>query len=471
MKTNSISKIGVGYLLFLLGLMPNLYCQSFTINEIGTNLYSIENESKPGFVLSGLSDSLSFVKIDTLHAGAKWRKTNLEHGYVFLDFDSSINLFPRLMATSYLGARLTKNGIEGKNDDAKWQFAPLEGKEGYYLKNKTSGKFLSYINEEFVMVEKPGLGNGSIWKLTLEKIDLESISSPILMMGNDNVGFRDPTLIYKDGIFYMYYSLVLTEEDEKIYWYVAYSKSEDLVSWSDPVTITQKNQNKNFGSPGNIVRFNDEWVLCMQTYVMPNFTRKNELRMGNADCRIWITRSKDLENWSEPEKLWVMGDQVDPGRLIDAYLLEDKDESGKWWCFYKRNGASYSYSYDLKNWVYEGNVASGENVCVLVLDDAYYMMHSPEIGMGVLKTKDFEKWDVVSDEITLGQEDWGHWAGQRVTAGFVLDLRSDPKVGKYLMFFHGQGPAPKSTEIIDSGTDLGIAWSDDLINWQWPGKQ
>jgi hypothetical protein len=26
------------------------------------------------------------------------------------------------------------------------------------------------------------------------------------------------------------------------------------------------------------------------------------------------------------------------GRMIDAYLLADKDEPGKWWCLYKQNG-------------------------------------------------------------------------------------------------------------------------------------
>jgi hypothetical protein len=445
-----------------------IFSQTYCINEAGTNLYEIENKAFPGLFLTIQKNSLKLV--DNENAKILWRKTNIQDGYFFLDFDSKSDDLKRLLATSYLGARLAKSGIEGKNDDVRWRLLLTDEADWYFLEHKTTGKYLSIQDNKFVLIEKKVLNNNAKWKFNLKKIDLAAIESPIIIMGNDKTGFRDPALVYHEGVFYMYYSLVLTEEDENIYWYVAYSKSEDLVSWTDPVIITPKDQNKNFGSPGNIIRFNDEWILCMQTYVMPGYTRKDKLRFGNKSCRIWITRSKDLENWSEPEMLWVKGDSVDPGHMIDAYLLEDKDEKGKWWCFYKQNGASYSYSYDLKHWFYQGSVKSGENVCVLIKDDEYYMMHSPEKGMGILKSRDLKEWITVDEENILGQKDWEHWAGQRVTAGFVMDLRNDPRVGCYLLFYHGQGPAPKTTEIINSGTDIGIAWSDDLINWKWPGQ-
>ena len=69
--------------------------------------------------------------------------------------------------------------------------------------------------------------------------------------------------------------------------------------------------------------------------------------------------------------------------MIDPYLVEDKDEPGKWWCFYKQNGASLSYSFDLKSWHYEGRISSGENVCVWVDKNEYYLMHSPANGMEI----------------------------------------------------------------------------------------
>ncbi|MGB0372233.1 MAG: hypothetical protein ACPGN3_12950 [Opitutales bacterium] len=460
MKISNYLGALAGILGLLFGYAVN--AQSFDVNEIGTGLYEVSNRSVQGAVLAVESDNLSFAE-----SGGVWRKTNLDDGSFYLDFDVSEGDLRRLLATRFLGGRLAKSGLEGRGPDTCWNLVAAEG--GWnYLQHKTTGRYLSLQEDKFVLVKDAGLDERAMWKLDLKRVDLDALESPILMMGNDTTGFRDPAVIYHEGVFYMYYSLVLTEEDEKIYWYIAYSKSEDLVTWTDPVIITEKDQQKNFGSPGNVIRYNGEWILCMQTYVIPNYKRGDRLRFGNKDCRIWITRSKDLENWSEPEMLWVKGEGKNPGKMIDAYLVEDKDEKGKWWAFYKQAGANYSYSYDLKNWTYHGKVLAGENVCVWVENDEYYMLHSPEKGMGLLKSSDLTNWEPVFEENILGQDDWGHWAGQRVTAGFIMDMRDDPRFGKYIMFFHGQGPAPKSTEIINSGTDLAIAWSDDLIHWEWP---
>jgi sucrose-6-phosphate hydrolase SacC (GH32 family) len=470
MKNSLIKLLIITAIILQVSLIDKIaYSQAYCINEKGTNLYELENKALPGFILGCAGDSLKFLK--KRESMMSWRKTNLQDGYFFLDVEFSAKKSGRLLATSYLGARLTKTGIEGKNNDVKWRLVTTDENDWYFLEHNTSGRYLSRQDNKLVLVEKKELSDNEMWKLSLKRIDLDAIESPILMMGNDKTGFRDPAVIYNEGVFYMYYSLVLSEENEKIYWYVAYSKSDDLISWTDPVIITPKDQNKNFASPGNVIRFNDEWILCMQTYPMPGYSRKDKLRFGNEDCRIWITRSKDLENWSEPEMLWVMGSGIDPGQMIDPFLIEDKNEKGKWWCFYKKDGASYSYSYDLKNWTYQGKISAGENVCVWIKNDEYYMMHSPEKGMGIIKTMDFNKWFLVDKENILGQEDWCNWAGQRVTAGFVLDMHDDPKVGKYLLFYHGQGPDPKTTEIINSGTDIGIAWSDDFVNWEWPGKE
>ena len=72
----------------------------------------------------------------------------------------------------------------------------------------------------------------------------------------------------------------------------------------------------------------------------------------------------------------------------------------------------------------------------------------------------------VSGKISLG---YGRWpeAMRRLTAGTILDLTADPRVGKYLMFYHMTAGGPH--EHI-GGCSLGIAWSDDLVTWDWPGK-
>lgn len=63
-------------------------------------------------------------------------------------------------------------------------------------------------------------------------------------------------------------------------------------------------------------------------------------------------------------------------------------------------------------------------------------------------------------------------AETRLTAGFVLDLRCEPRVGKYLMFFHGGGPGAKKTQDnVDANCSIGIASSADLQTWDWPAKK
>lgn len=303
--------------------------------------------------------------------------------------------------------------------------------------------------------------------------NLLKLESPILLRGDDKTAFRDPIVLYHDGLFYVWYSYVRTEEEEKVYWYRALSTSRDLLDWSEPNILTPKDQELNYCGPGSVTRFGDEWIMSIQTYPVPGLTRRGPLRWGNKDARIFLMRSKDLRNWSEPELLRVKGPGVSReamGRMIDPYLVEDKDEPGKWWCFYKQHGVSYSWSRDLETWTFHGHTNSGENVCVLVEDDEYLLFHSPRNGIGVKRSKDLEHWRDWGKLITLGQAHWP-WAETRLTAGFVLDLRQEPGIGKYLLFFHGVGPGRTRTmDNAFANCSIGIAWSDDLVQWDWPGK-
>ncbi len=304
-------------------------------------------------------------------------------------------------------------------------------------------------------------------------INFSGIKSPIVLRGDSRTAYRDPAGLYHAGTFYLFYTLVRTQADGRIYSYTAVSTSRDLQDFSTPRIITPKGQHLNFSSPGNVVRFADVWVLCLQSYPRLNYRRGEKLRWANENARLFIMRSKNLLHWSEPELLRVKGPDAaveQMGRMIDPYLIEDKNEPGKWWCFYKQHGVSLSWSYDLENWTYFGRADSGENVCVLVDGDEYVLFHSPGNGIGVKRSKDLKQWRDVNGLITLGQQQWP-WAENRITAGVVLDLRKEPRIGKYLMFFHGGGPGKKKTQDnVDANCSLGIAWSDDLKNWSWPGK-
>lgn len=287
------------------------------------------------------------------------------------------------------------------------------------------------------------------------------------------MAYRDPAITYHQKMFYLFFTLSKIEPDHKIYSYTAMSISSDLQKWSPVKVLTPKNQNLNYSSPGNIIRYKNEWIICLQTYPRPNYTTANMPQYGNADCRLYIMRSKNLMDWSAPELMKVKGPAVafaGMGRMIDPYLLEDKDEKGKWWCFYKQNGVSMSFSYDLKNWTLAGHTESGENVCVLVKNNQYVLFNSPENGIAVKTSYDLINWKVNGRLITLGQKDWD-WAKGRISAGTVLDLKKDRRFKVYLMFFHGSGPLTEKEGDFDRNASIGIAWSKNLTKWEWPHRQ
>ena len=85
---------------------------------------------------------------------------------------------------------------------------------------------------------------------------------------------------------------------------------------------------------------------------------------GDETARIYLMRSDDLTHWNEPELIPVKGPGVpiaEMGRMIDPYLIEDKDMPGRWWCFYKHDGASMYYTDDFKTSLYVGRMDCGLN--------------------------------------------------------------------------------------------------------------
>ena len=297
---------------------------------------------------------------------------------------------------------------------------------------------------------------------------ITALPSPVLFTGNDSTAFRDPAVLFYHDSLYLFFTYIKTKND-KVYSYTAMSRSKDLQHWSAIEVITPEDQSKDYSSPGNVIRFGNEWILCLQTYPRPDYKKEEMPRFGTGDARLYLMRSKDLRHWSAPELMKVKGAAVsfdDMGRMIDPYLIEDDKEQGKWWCFYKQNGVSMSYTYDFVNWTYVGRTDAGENVSVLHQNNTYILFHSLKNGIAIKRSPDLLHWQNWGDVITLGQKDWP-WAKGRITAGTVTDLRKDKNFGRYLMFFHGSGPLTEEAGDFDKNASIGVAWSNDLLHWNW----
>ena len=99
-----------------------------------------------------------------------------------------------------------------------------------------------------------------------DKINLTDLDSPIILHGDKNTAYRDATAIFHDRVFYVYITMIRTEEENRIYSYTALSRSSNLRDWSKPVILTPKGQRLNYSSPGNVIRYGDEWIICLQSY-------------------------------------------------------------------------------------------------------------------------------------------------------------------------------------------------------------
>ena len=292
------------------------------------------------------------------------------------------------------------------------------------------------------------------------------IESPIVLQGSETVAFRDPCGHYHEGLFRVWHTEIHGEAGGDWYAVTGVTESRDLITWTAPRSLTSRDKRLNYSSPGNVIRHGDRWVMCLQTYPTPDGGK-----FGDHTSRVFTMASDDLEIWDEPRLICVKGPDVareDMGRMIDPYLVEDIHELGKWWCFYKQNGASMSWSMDLETWTYSGNVEAGENVCLLVEEGEYILFHSPRNGVGIKRSRDLQNW---TDHglMTLGQKEWP-WAQGRLTAGHVLDLRDEPDVGKYVMFFHGSSSEGCAVQETHGHASLAVAWSEDLVTWEWGDK-
>ena len=153
----------------------------------------------------------------------------------------------------------------------------------------------------------------------------ENLSSSLLIRGDENRAYRDPAVLYKDGVIHLWCTLVETEPGEtRPYMYVVHMCSSDLAGWSKPEKLTVRDRARNFSSPGNVIFHNGEYIMCIQSYC-----RENGEKFGNDNCRLYTMKSHDLLSWSEPEQLLVLGKSASYTRMIDPYLFE---KDGVWNC-------------------------------------------------------------------------------------------------------------------------------------------
>jgi len=172
----------------------------------------------------------------------------------------------------------------------------------------------------------------------MKRFDYSKLSNPVWTLPDKHL--RDPAALVHGGKVHLWF----TYYDPKAKtWHIGQSGTEDFIHFDEIRLISPEG----YASPGNVIRVGDEWVLCYQQYrKFPHY--------------LCVARSKDLANWSEPERIFNTGPDnawnIDK-RTIDPFLVEWK---GKYYCYYTgstrwgrksgHNLIGVAVSEDLKRW-------------------------------------------------------------------------------------------------------------------------
>ena len=274
------------------------------------------------------------------------------------------------------------------------------------------------------------------------------------------VSVRDPAAILHDGVFHCFHTAV-EQVDGEYALFVDVTTSADLARWTPPHRLTAPGLN--FSSPGNVLRLEDRWALCLQSYPIPPGGQ-----YGTHASRLWLMESWDLEDWTPPRLLQPDGcraDWANSRRQIDPYLVQ---HDGRFWCFYKTDGSlGLLVSDDFAEWREAApsrpvlsaadtpDGATVENPCVVRTEEGFVLFFAPcrdGRGIGTARSEDLLNWR----DVRYLDFPRVPWAPGGPTAAMVLDTRQER--GCWTMFFHGDRLPPH-------GAALGCAWSDDLEHW------
>lgn len=276
------------------------------------------------------------------------------------------------------------------------------------------------------------------------------------------IWMRDPAVIFWDGNYHCFYTHIDRNRAARRGWQLALARitSPDLRRWSKPEILLDSPLG--FSSPGNVIRTEEGFVLCLQSYPI----NPGEV-YGNQDCRLWLMKSRDLLTFESPVMVsenGCMAEWAETRRQIDPYLVS---REAAYYMLYKTDGClGLLKSEDLMRFEEVSAlplIASSqtpdhstvENPCVIRVGNGYRMFFAPcrkGRGIGTAESQDLVHWEGIRyldfPEVP--------WAAGGPTAPMVLDDRS--RSGKWLMFFHGDTEG-------EHGGALGMAYSDDLENW------
>ena len=275
---------------------------------------------------------------------------------------------------------------------------------------------------------------------------------PIIFEGSEKRAYRDPACYFYGGEYHLFFT-VSEKDNGYMYNRVAHSVSKDFVSFTEPEFITERDNETNFCSPGNVIEKDGEHLICVTSYPMP--LPYAERHFADESARLFFIKTRDFKIFSAPERIYPKGKEcTDEGRMIDPFVFQAGDE---YLLFFKQNGVSLSRSENLVDWEFVGRTDGGENACVIKDRDRYVLLHSPENGIGVKVSSNLKDWSDLG-VYTLEQDKWAFASG-RLTAAFAMPMET-PCEYKYVVLFHGS--RAESIPETHGAASLALAYTNDF---------
>jgi predicted GH43/DUF377 family glycosyl hydrolase len=298
----------------------------------------------------------------------------------------------------------------------------------------------------------PGEAKGHL----MPRFDYSRLSQPVWSLKDKHL--RDPAALIRDGRAYLFFTYY---DPNATTWHIGMATTEDFLHYSEIRIISPEG----YASPGNVIRVGGEWVLCYQQYrKFPHY--------------LCLSRSKDLEQWSPPERIFNTGPEnkwnIDK-RSIDPHIVEWQN---RYYCYYigstrwgrasGHNLIGVAGSDDLKNWRdlspdkpvigadFDWEQPDGvENNCVIRRGDRWFMVYSAGLKnqkIAYAVSDDLIRWD------KKGLCNVPVFEGSCTGFGAPVLLEGLGETGTYHMLYQGRDARHHMSFF--------LLESRDLVNWK-----
>lgn len=292
----------------------------------------------------------------------------------------------------------------------------------------------------------------------------DRLQNPILSL--EDAAVKDVSVRAVNGRWELFYSDIV---DHPFRVRVGRASSPDLIDWTVHPEVWDDPAVGGFASP-------DMTRLADGRYAVTFNSHTRDL--GDAQPKLYMRTSADLETWTEPERLAPEMNGKRGDRLIDAAFAHV--DGGFLLAFKKGQSPRLGYAATLEGpWRELGRpvvdgvpIQRAENTQFLQIDGVWHMLvttipaHDPKLYALSGEPERPEDWLYWTElgKLSVPKEVWNQ--KERANAAYLCDAR--PLDGHFYLFYAGSNELKRFEG--RGHAKIAVARSMDLVNWSAPGS-